>query len=97
DAAALFVFFCLWIAPSFYFAGAQFAANAAFNNLDKAHWSTIANWGKATLGTAPLVAVGAIVGGAPGALAGQAVGTLIFGVGATLFAYRLTAPEKLPA
>lgn len=48
---------------------------------------------KATLVTAPLVALGATLGGAPGALAGEAVGSVICGAVATLFAYRLTAPK----
>jgi len=86
-AAALFAFFCLWIAPSFAFTGAQFAANAAFNNLEKPHWSTIANWSKATVGTAPLVMAGAALG----ALAGQAIGSVVCGAAAVVFAYRLTA------
>ena len=90
DAAALFTFFCLWTAPGFAFAGAQFASNATFNNLEKPHWSTIANWTKATLVTVPLVAIGATLGGAPGALAGEAIGSVLCGGVATAFAYRLT-------
>ena len=54
----LVVFFCTFIAISWAFAGAQFVANAAFNNLGKAALSTWFNWGKATLGTIPFAIVG---------------------------------------
>ena len=79
-AAALVALFCTWIAISWAFAAAQFVANAAFNNLGKPHWSTIANWGKATLGTVPFVYYGAQWGGAAGALWGMALGSVLFGI-----------------
>lgn len=87
--ADLVSFFCTWLAVSWAFAGAQFVAQAAFNNLGKAHWSTAFNWGKATVGTIPFVYVGARIGDAHGLLAGQAVGTVVFGLAATASAFAL--------
>ncbi|MBQ0711952.1 MAG: MATE family efflux transporter [Porticoccus sp.] len=89
-AAALIQFFCTFIAISFIFSGAQFISNAAFNNLGRPLWSTWANWGKATLGTIPLVWLGAKLYGAEGILAGQAVGGVLFGVLSIVLALRLT-------
>ena len=101
DAAALIAFYCVWIAPAFLFHGALFAANAAFNNLGKPHWSTAANWGKATLGTIPFVMAGGALAGAPGALAGQAAGAVLFGVIGVVCAFRLidrgAPPDDRPA
>ena len=88
-AAVLVSLFCTWIAFSWAFAAAQFVANAAFNNLGKAHWSTIANWAKATLGTVPFIHYGALWGGAEGALWGMAVGSVVFGVAAAVAGYML--------
>jgi putative MATE family efflux protein len=87
--AALIRFFCRYVAGTFVFLGALFVANAAFNNLGFPTWSTLFNWGRATLGTIPFVAIGAKYFGAEGALAGQAVGGIIFGVVAVLVCYRV--------
>jgi len=90
DAAAMIAFFCTFTAIVFVFDAAQFVANATFNNLNRAGWSTIANWGKATLGTFPFVWLGAVYYGAPGALAGQAVGAALSGTIAIATAFVLT-------
>ena len=79
EAALMITLFTHIIAASFLFNGALFVSNAAFNNLGKAQWSTLLNWGKATIGTIPLVAIGAHYMGAEGVLYGQAVGAVIFG------------------
>jgi putative MATE family efflux protein len=89
EAAVLVALFCTWIAVSWAFAGAQYVAIAAFNNLGKAHWSTIANWGKATLGTVPFIHYGAQWGGAAGALWGMALGSVVFGIAAAAVGYLL--------
>ncbi|MBK6648480.1 MAG: polysaccharide biosynthesis C-terminal domain-containing protein [Betaproteobacteria bacterium] len=81
--------FCSWLAASFFFAGALFVANAAFNNLGRPLWSTGFNWARATVGTIPFVWWGAQYGPV-GVLASQAVGTAIFGIGALWMAFRLT-------
>ena len=72
------------------FTGAQFVAQAAFNNLGRPHWSTIANWGRATIGTVPFLHVGAMLAGATGMLVGSALGSVIFGFAAVAAAYWLT-------
>ncbi|PKG58388.1 MULTISPECIES: MATE family efflux transporter [unclassified Shewanella] len=89
DAAELILFFCSYIAIFFIFSGVLFVANASFNNLGKAKYSTLFNVGKATIGTIPFVYFGAKWGGVYGVLVGQAIGSIIFGVLGVLMAYRL--------
>jgi putative MATE family efflux protein len=76
----LIVFFCLYVAGSYVFNGFVFVASAVFNNLGYPNYSTILNWARSTLGVIPFVAVGAQWYGAKGALAGSAVGIVVFGV-----------------
>ena len=90
QAALLLQAFCNWLAASFFFAGALFVANAAFNNLGRPLWSTGFNWARATLGTIPLAWWGAHYGPV-GVLAGQALGTAVFGTLALWMAFRLTS------
>ncbi len=102
ETAELIVFFCRVLAPLFVFLGALFVANATFNTLGRAHFSTALNWGRATLGTIPFVTVGGYLAGAPGVLAGSMLGNLVFGVVAVWLAYRwideLEAQDKaIPA
>nr|WP_321483796.1 MATE family efflux transporter [uncultured Cohaesibacter sp.] len=84
DAADFVRFFCTWIAPSSIFMGFLFVSNAAFNNLGHPAYSTAFNWGRSTLGTIPTVMLGTYLAGAEGALLGQAVGVVIFGMMAIL-------------
>jgi putative MATE family efflux protein len=90
DAARMVHAFCSWIAGSFFFMGALFVSNAAFNNLGKPLWSTGFNWARATLGTIPFAWWGAHYGPVQ-VLIGQAAGAAIFGTLAMLTAFRLTA------
>ncbi len=85
----LVTFYCTWLAATWIFTGAQFVSQAAFNNLGRPHWSTAFNWARSTLGTIPFVYLGARLGGAHGVLIGSAIGSLIFGLAATLTAYWL--------
>lgn len=85
----LIFLFCGPLALAFYFNGAIFVGNAAFNNLGHPFYSTAINWGRHTLGTIPLVALGAWAYGAPGVLIGQAAGGLIFGLIAVVLALRV--------
>jgi putative MATE family efflux protein len=82
--------FCAWIAASFFFMGALFVANSAFNNLGHPLWSTGFNWARATLGTIPFAWWGAHYGPIE-VLAGQAAGAALFGSLALWVAFRLTA------
>jgi putative MATE family efflux protein len=90
QAALLLQAFCSWLAAGFFFAGALFVANAAFNNLGHPLWSTGFNWARATVGTIPLAWWGAHYGPVE-VLAGQALGTAVFGALALCIAFRLTA------
>jgi Na+-driven multidrug efflux pump len=85
DAELLIRLFCNLTAGSFIFLGALFVGNAAFNNLGRSTLATIFNWGRATLGTIPLVAIGSQYGPA-GILIGQSCGGIIFGSVAVIVA-----------
>jgi putative MATE family efflux protein len=89
EARDLIIFFCQIVTFSFLFNGALFVANAAFNNLGFALYSTMFNWGRSTLGTIPLVLLGAKLAGAEGVLAGWGLGTVIFGIGAVIVCFRV--------
>lgn len=78
DAASLMRFFCFFVAGSFMFNGALFVANAAFNNLGFPLYSTLFNWGRATLGVIPFVYFGRAYG-PEGVLAGWGIGAVAFG------------------
>ena len=100
--AELVHLFCTYTAGSFLFVGALFVANAAFNNLGFPLLSTAFNWGRATLGTIPLVYLGSQYG-PKGALIGQAMGSVVFGAAAALVAFRVVGrlgterPANVPA
>lgn len=80
DSGYLVIFFCTFIGLSFLFNGMQFIGNAMFNNLGFPKYSTLSNFGKATLGTIPVVSLGAFYWQAKGVLIGQAIGSIIFGL-----------------
>jgi putative MATE family efflux protein len=87
EARELIRFFCIFVAPTFLFAGALFVANAAFNNLGFPMRSTLFNWGRSTLGIVPFCWVGAKLAGAEGVLMGWGAGGVVFGVAAALSAF----------
>ncbi len=93
DAANLIRFFCLFVAGSFIFNGALFVANAAFNNLGFAIYSTFFNWGRATLGVIPFVYIGK-AWGPEGVLAGWGLGGIVFGILSVVVCFREL--KKLP-
>jgi putative MATE family efflux protein len=80
ETAELVRFFCTVIAGTWLFHGALFVANAAFNNLGAPLMATGFNWAKATVGTMPVAWLGARWGGPEGALLGQGVGAVAFGI-----------------
>lgn len=97
-AAELVIFFCRVAVVGWAFVGALFVANAAFNTLGYPLLSTAFNWGRATLGTIPLVAYGATVAGPEGVMLGQAGGAILFGVSAaavSVFVVRRLAAKGL--
>lgn len=78
-AETLIRFYVTWLPGAFLFSGMLFVANASFNNLGRAHLATLSNFARALLGTIPCVWLGARWFGAPGVMAGEAVGAVIFG------------------
>ena len=89
EARTLIEFFCLFVAGSFLFNGALFVANAAFNNLGFAFYSTALNWGRATIGVMPFVWLGSRWFGAQGVLAGYGLGVVAFGILGTVLCFRV--------
>lgn len=77
--ADLIRFFATFVSFSFFFQSLLFIAIAVFNNLGKPLNSTLLNFGRATLGTWPLITFFSLFMGAEGILFGQAVGSVIFG------------------
>jgi putative MATE family efflux protein len=93
EAAAVIRFFCVYSSLAWAFNGAVFVANAAFNNLGFAAYSTVFNWARATIGTVPFAIAGAWLAGpsygAQGIIAGQAIGGVLFGLVSILVCYRV--------
>ncbi|MEM6498617.1 MAG: MATE family efflux transporter, partial [Pseudomonadota bacterium] len=89
EAADLIRLFCYWLAPLFAFLGILFVSNAAFNTLGRPYYSTGLNWGRATIGTIPFVLLGGHLAQAPGVLAANMMGGVLFGGLGALLAYRL--------
>ncbi|MEN8198275.1 MAG: MATE family efflux transporter, partial [Pseudomonadota bacterium] len=58
------------------------------------HYSTIFNFGRATLGTIPFVYFGSKYWGAEGVMIGQAGGGVIFGILAALTALRFISRKQ---
>lgn len=90
DAAAeLILFYTYFLAGTFVFNGSLFVSNASFNNLQHPHWATCFNFGRAVLGTIPAVYFGAQWYGPRGVMAGEAVGSVLFGLLAVVGAFLL--------
>ncbi|HEY8005785.1 MAG TPA: MATE family efflux transporter [Methylocella sp.] len=91
ETADLLLFVCAYGGALWFFLGAIFVANAAFNNLGFPLLSTLFNWGRATLGTVPFVSIGTARFGAEGGYVGLILGSALFGAGAVIAAYYVTA------
>lgn len=85
----LILFYCNFLVGAFVFNGLLFVSNASFNNLHHARWATGFNFGRALLGTIPAVYFGAQWYGAKGVMAGEAVGSMLFGLLAIFAAFAL--------
>ena len=90
-ARELIVFYCHFLVGAFVFNGLLFVSNASFNNLHHAHWATAFNFGRALLGTIPAVYLGAHWYGPWGVMAGEAVGSMLFGSLAIVAAFALVS------
>lgn len=89
EAVELIRFYCYFLVGAFSFNGILFIANASFNNLHHPHWATFFNFGRALLGTIPAVYLGAEWFGPKGVLAGEAFGSMLFGLLAIIAAFAL--------
>jgi putative MATE family efflux protein len=89
EAAELILFYCHFLVGAFIFNGTLFVSNASFNNLGHPHWATAFNFGRAVLGTIPLVYLGSQWYGARGVMAGEALGSVLFGTLAIIAAFSL--------
>ncbi|MGH1486267.1 MAG: MATE family efflux transporter [Cellvibrionaceae bacterium] len=89
DANALVYLFCSGASLMFIFNGLTFITNALFNNLGLAHYATIMNLSKATIGTIPFVAAGAWLAGPAGILWGLFLGSAIMGIIGLLLAIKV--------
>lgn len=89
EAERLIFWFCGPLSLFFFFNGALFATNAAFNNLGRPLLAAQFNWARHSIGVIPTALAGAALFGAPGALLGQAVGGVLFAGLAVWRAFRL--------
>jgi Na+-driven multidrug efflux pump len=88
-AANLILFYTHWLVGAIFFNGSLFVANACFNNLGHPRWATAFNFGKVVLGVIPAVYLGSQWYGAKGVFAGEAIGSVAFGVLAMIAAFML--------
>jgi Na+-driven multidrug efflux pump len=88
--------FCGPLALLFFFNGALFISNAAFNNLGHPFFSTGMNWGRNTVAMVPMVWIGGALFGATGVLVGQALAGVLFGAIAWVLALRVIAAGGAP-
>ncbi len=76
---AVFETYTRYLVGFFIFAGLLFVANAAFNNLGKAHWSTLFNAGRTFFGSIPMAYLFSEHFGLPGLMFGDSAGVVVFG------------------
>ncbi|MXU64639.1 MATE family efflux transporter [Oceanomicrobium pacificus] len=91
ETRVLLFLFCGPLSLAWFFNGVIFVGNAGFNNLGHPFYSTLVNWGRNTLGTVPLVWLGAQWFGAPGVLIGLMAGGVIFAALSALMVRRVIA------
>lgn len=87
EAVALINFYTHYLAGGFIFSGMLFISNACFNNLNRAYFSMLLNFGRSLLGTIPLVFFAAQLFGARGVIGGEMAGAGLFGVIALLLVF----------
>lgn len=94
DTATLIRFFCQYIAISFIFVVMNLVAMSFLNNAGYPKIATQLNLSKMFLGTIPFVCLGSYYYGAQGILVGQAIGSVVFGLIAICFCYRILNKSK---
>jgi putative MATE family efflux protein len=80
EAADLILFYTQWMVGAFLFTGALFITNASFNNLHRPGMATTLNFARVFLGIIPAVYLGGSWYGARGVIAGEALGSVAFGL-----------------
>jgi putative MATE family efflux protein len=100
DAADLIRFYTHALVGAFMFTGGLFIANASFNNLHRPRLATVFNFSRVLLGIIPAVYFGARWYGARGVIAGEAMGSILFGmlgvVAVFVLVNRLERRHELP-
>jgi len=86
--------FSFYAAGTFVFTGALFVSNAAFNNLGRPIWATVANWSRDGLLMAPLALILGAMFGAVGVIAAQALANTLVGIGAAWVGWRYVKSGK---
>ncbi|MCH2275584.1 MULTISPECIES: MATE family efflux transporter [Thalassospira] len=87
--AAYLAIFCSSTAPFYVFLGLQFSSHTFFNVTGRPNLAMTFDLAKELLGVIPLVWLGSYYMGAPGVLAGQAAGIVLFGTITAVVSYRL--------
>ncbi len=85
--------YCIYLSPMFAFLGILFVANAALNALGHPHWPTVINWGRATLGTVPVVTIGGMLYGPTGVIGANLAGASVFALLGAWLCRRLIAEK----
>ncbi|PIB25969.1 MATE family efflux transporter [Amylibacter kogurei] len=94
----LIYLFCGPLSLAWIFTGIIFVSNAAYNNLGHPYYATWVNWGRNTLGIAPVVYVTAKIWGAEGVLIGQMLGGVLVAIVAFILARKtISDARKLDA
>jgi len=83
--------YCIYLSPMFAFLGILFVSNAALNALGHPHWPTVLNWGRATLGTVPIVTIGSMLYGPTGVIGANLAGASVFALLGAWLCRRLIA------
>jgi putative MATE family efflux protein len=89
EGKTVFYTYCTYLVGFFTFAGLLFVANAAFNNLHKAHWSFVFNFSRTFLGTVPFAYLFSHYFGLVGLMFGDVSGAMVFGCVAFFLALSL--------
>nr|WP_218626502.1 MATE family efflux transporter [Pseudomonas sp. dw_358] len=87
---AMFLAMCHFGAGFWILFGLDFVAQSVFLTTHRAWWVSVFGWLRGTLGSVPLVLLGARYGGGPGALIGMWVGNGLVAFAAVCFASRRT-------
>lgn len=95
EAAGLLLLFCSGMTLLFGFNGMVFFLNAAFNNLGRPFYATLANFARVLLGSIPLVYIGQHFCGARGVLFGYMSESIVVSIICWLVAQRLLTRYEL--